>query len=140
MRNLLSLTVLALALAGVSCTSSPSITSPTPPSLAGTWVGSATITGSAAGTGTIRATIAQTGNALTGTWGSTYANPANNGSGALTGTTNGAAVSLTLNSSVPTACPYNVTGTLSGTTSISGTFATFNCSVSASGPFVLTKQ
>lgn len=116
--------------------------SPTQPatSLTGTWSGIVSAFGSPAGPGGIQATIAESGNALTGTWGTSYPNPIFNSSGSLTGAVNGTAVSLTLSSSVAGGCPYSATATLSSSTLMAGTFATVSCSVAQSGTFNLGKQ
>jgi hypothetical protein len=137
------LTVLAAALVLSACgsdSSSPSSTSST--TIGGNWAGTVTSSGRLAqvGVGTLRTSIGQNGGALSGTWTVSYTNPANNNSGSLTGLVTGSSVTLTLTSSVPTACPFNVTATLSGSSSMSGTYATFNCTVADGGQFAATKQ
>jgi hypothetical protein len=62
----------------------------------------------------VTVTLAQDGSDLTGTYQTTFANARNNGSGSVTGEVNGNAVTLTTTSSVPTACPFNVTATAQG--------------------------
>lgn len=123
--------LLACCLAVCSC--SDNSTSPSNVSLTGSWNGNTNAPGSAAGTGIVRATISQSGSTLSGTWGVTYINPIYNNSGQLSGTFDGTAISLTLDSSVPIACPYKVTATLQSSSIMSGTFATFNCTVAQSG-------
>jgi hypothetical protein len=69
-----ALVVMSLV-AAVNCGgSSPS--SPSTPSLTGTWVG--TTTDSLVGAGNMRVTISQSGSSLTGTWASTFPNTGNN--------------------------------------------------------------
>jgi hypothetical protein len=57
----------------------------------------------------------------------------------MTGSIFGNGVTMTLQSSVLTECPYNMTVTVSGS-SMTGTYAAFNCTVSASGVISLTQQ
>lgn len=108
------------------------------PFIGGTYRG--TIQDSSAGAGTVIATIAQDGEDLSGTWQSTFSNPASNNGGTLTGTLNDPSITLTLNSSVPTACPFNLTGTLVGQTRVTGTYAAFNCSRPITGTIDVTRQ
>lgn len=130
------LTLVALVLLSSACGGND--TSPTSSnSYTGTWVG--TVSSPIAGTGTIRATMAESGPNLSGTWSATYPDISNNNSGTLTGSVTGVSISLVLRSSVPASCPYTLTGVRSGNT-ITGTFATFNCTGSSSGPFSVTKQ
>jgi hypothetical protein len=136
------LLIVGLLLVTAAACGGDSPSTPSASSLGGTWTGSVTSTSRLAivGVGTVRATIAQNGGSLSGTWSTSYANPQNNNSGSLTGTVSGTAVSLTLSSSVPTSCPFTATAALSGSTAMSGTYATFNCTVSDSGPFAMSKQ
>lgn len=108
-----------------------------PINVSGTWSGTATAVGSPAGTGAIRATFAQSGSTVSGTWSATYATAAYNSSGTAIGNLSGSALSLSLNPSVPGTCPYSVTATVNGNV-INGTFATLSCSLALSGPLVLS--
>lgn len=138
-RTRLSVFACSLALTALGCSGSPD--SPSSSStLTGTWSGIVSAFGSPAGPGGLQATIAQNGALLTGTWGTAYPNPIFNDSGSLTGLASGTAVSLTLLSSIPSACPYIVTAIVVNPTTIQGTFATFNCSVAQSGTFNLGKH
>lgn len=141
--------LLAIGVAGIvgallltACaTDHNSLTGPdSPPIITGTWSGIVSAFGSPAGPGGIQATLAQTGSTVTGTWGTSYPNPAYNAGGALTGSTSGSTLTLTLTPGSPTLCPYVVTGVLVNATTIQGTFATISCSVVQSGTFNLGKQ
>ena len=107
------------------------------PNIAGTYRG--TVQDSVAGTGTIVTTIAQNDESLTGTFQTTFSNPANNNSGSVSGRINGSSVSLVVTPSNPTSCPFNVTANVNGAT-IQGTYAAFNCSRAVSGTLSLTRQ
>lgn len=132
--------VVLLAIVVSACGGKNTGTTPSPASaLTGSWAGQANAPGSPAGTASVAATIAQSGATLSGTWLTNYANPIYNGSGTLAGSVTGASLSLTLNPSVPTACPYNVTATTNGSSTIDGTYATVNCTVALGGTFTLRK-
>lgn len=136
---LLSAAILASACSG-NDSSGPSSSSS---NLAGNWAGTVTSATfvSQVGIGTFRATLAQNGSSINGSWQTTYSNPANNNAGALTGIITGSSVTLTLTSGVATACPFNATASLNaGGTGMTGTYATFNCTVADGGQFNVTKQ
>lgn len=124
-----------LAFAASSCNSS---TSPSSNDISGSWSGP--VSDTTVGAGTLRATLAQSGSSITGTWSSTYANAANNNAGQITGSRNGSSVSLTASPSNPTTCPFTATLNLSSATSMSGTYATFNCTLAISGTINVAKQ
>lgn len=129
--RLCSVLVLALMVAGCDNPSKPS------GPLTGTWSG--TLTDSVVGAGTVRLTIAQSGQSLTGSWGSTFSDPTFNNSGTLTGTFSGSAATITLSPSSPTTCPFFVTATVSGS-AMTGTYAAINCTVAVSGSVSVTKE
>jgi hypothetical protein len=104
-------------------------------SLTGTYVG--TTQDSVGGTGSLRLTVAQSGNSLSGTWAVTY--PGGSNGGTLDGSTTGSSITATLTPGVPTACPTALTGT-SGGNRITGTYAVFNCTAVDTGSFDVTKQ
>jgi hypothetical protein len=107
-------------------------------SLSGNFTGS--IQDSAAGTGTVRGTLSQSGTSISGTLQTFFANPNNNNSGTVSGTVNGTSVTLVFTSSVPTACPFNITLTQTSNTQLSGTYAAFNCTVAVGGTVSITRQ
>jgi len=107
-------------------------------SLAGTWSG--TIQDSISGAGTGRVTIAQSGSTLSGTWEATFADPANNNGGTLSGTFDGQSIDLTLSPSDPASCPFRVTATLQGDNRFTGTYAAFDCTVVVTGNLDVTRQ
>jgi hypothetical protein len=98
-----------------------------------------TIQDSVAGPGTINASLSQSGNVVSGTYQTFFANPANNGSGTLAGTVSGSSVTLTATPSVATACPFRVTGSVDDD-ELTGTYAVFNCTVAVSGTVNLERQ
>lgn len=130
-----SLRCLALLLL-VSCGGSSGPTAPSVLQVVGTWSGTIT-SNQVAGNGPAQITISQSGSTLSGTWNAT--GPGGPDSGSMTGSVSGNAVTMTLQSSVPTNCPYNVTVTVNGSL-MTGTYAAFNCTVAASGGISLTKQ
>lgn len=96
-----------------------------------------TIQDSLAGTGTITATLAQNGNAVTGTFQTSF--PDGQGGGSVSGSRSGNALTLTVTPPQPLACPLNVTATVAGD-EIRGTYAALNCPVVDTGSFTLTRQ
>lgn len=114
-------------------------TGPSATTVAGTWTGA--LSDNTIGPGSLRFTLNQSGSTVTGTWQSTWVNPANNNSGSLTGSSSGTGFSATMTPSVPTSCPFTATATLnSAKTQMTGTYAAFNCSVVSSGSFTVTKS
>ncbi len=101
----------------------------------GSWVGS--IQDSVAGSGTVSATLTQSGTSIVGTWQAVFAAGTNGGS--LSGVVNGSQVILELFPSSVTACPFRVVATGSAT-SMSGNYAAFNCTGSITGTISMTKQ
>ena len=108
------------------------------PNASGTF-NAGTVTGGGL-SGTLKATIAQTsGGVLSGSWASTFTNPANNNSGSVNGmiVRSNAAV-FYLISSLPNGCPFAAAATL-GVTPITGAYGTIagTCSVAQTGTFTL---
>lgn len=125
----------ALILSACGGDSGPAAPSQATVNLSGTWVGA--ISDSLAGNGSVRMTLTQGGNGLTGSFATVY--PIGNGGGSLNGTVTGSAVSATVQPSVANQCPFTVNATMSGS-SLSGTFAAFSCSGVETGSFSVTKQ
>jgi hypothetical protein len=128
--------VLLLILAS-ACGGGSSPSSPSTPSLTGTWVG----TGFFPGAATIQLT--QSGTSLTGSWVSTQTLPPELGggtspgpSGTVSGSVNGPSVSMTFVVPVGATCPFPiiVTATVNGDQT-TGTYATANSSCSGSFSF-----
>ena len=131
--------VLAVGLIlGLAMVAACDVDSPTSPSgsLAGTWTG--TVIDSLVGTGTIRITISQSGSTISGTWASTFPDPADNNGGTASGTLSGSSLSATLTPSNPSSCPFNVTATVSGNR-MTGTYAVFTCTIAVTGSLELTR-
>ena len=141
MKRFIPLVLLLNAACGSGTVTNPS-SATAPMNLAGSWVGSTS--SSVAGTGSIDATIAQSGPALSGVWSVRYANPFYNNNGSVSGSLLNNTVSLSLSSNITTPCPYSMSGTLgtgmSGTLTITGTFTTVNCTPAQSGAFTLSRQ
>jgi len=140
MKRLILVVLLVNAGCGSATVTNPS-SATAPMNLAGSWVGSTS--SNVAGTGTVDATITQSGPALSGVWSVRYTNPIYNNNGTLSGSLLNNTVSLTLSSSIATPCPYSMTGTLgtaAGRPTITGTFTTVNCAVPQSGAFTLSRQ
>jgi hypothetical protein len=106
--------------------------------VSGTYTG--TIQDAFAGTGTLRATISQSGSSLSGTFQTTFPDPQQNNSGTISGTVNGSVVTLTLTPSVPVFCAFNATLTQEDDDRITGTYVAVNCSVPDSGTISITRQ
>jgi hypothetical protein len=139
---LLGVALIVCVISACSGGNSSTPSSPAATNVAGNWAGTvaSATSGNQAGTGAFHATFVQDESSLSGSWAVTYPDPANNNSGELTGIISGTSVTLTLSSTVPTACPFSATATLSGATAMSGTYSTFNCTVADGGPFNITKQ
>lgn len=101
----------------------------------GQWQGP--IQDSFAGTGSVTATLTQSGNNLAGTWQASFIDGTNGGS--AVGVVNGNQVVIELWPSNVLLCPYNVVANRSGST-ISGNYAAFDCTASITGTLQLTKQ
>jgi hypothetical protein len=128
-----------LALVSLPSCGSSTPTAPTV-NLNGNYAGTAS--DSLFGSGTLQLTISQTGNNLSGTYSSNYPAAGASGGGAISGTVNnGQTVSATLQPSIPTACPYQLTGVIAGGgANVSGTYASFNCTVGVTGTFNVNRQ
>jgi hypothetical protein len=94
---------------------------------------------SLAGHGTIVASIAQNGTALSGTFQAIFPAADLIGSGSLSGSITGSAIALIGTPSDPTDCPFRLTAAVDGD-DISGTYAVFNCTVALSGTIDITRQ
>ena len=116
---------------------------PSTPTVTGQWSG--TIADSAAGSGTLQATIAQSGSQLTGTWTSAFANASNGGT--VSGNLSGSTVSLTLTPGNSPTCAISLTTTvlylspmLATQPVIAGPYASVNCGAAVTGSLTLTEQ
>lgn len=133
----------AIALVVVAGCGSSAPTAPSAPAaptnsqlnVSGTWVGTVADN---LGSGSARATLAQSGNSISGTW-STNAGLVTNG-GTVTGSSAGTNVSLSLIPSDPRTCGYAVTAVVTGGARMAGGYAATNCTVAVSGTLTLTKQ
>ncbi len=90
-----------------------------------------------AGSGTLTATLTQSGNTLGGTWQAVFAAGSNGGS--AIGTINGSQVVLELEPSNVLTCPFRVVATRSGTT-LAGNYAAFNCLDTVTGTVNISKN
>lgn len=134
-----------LVAAMVGCDKSP--TSPSRPSLTGTWVGGnffqACSGATCQPTGTLTLQLTQSGSTLTGTWTSTQMLGAGPG-GTMSGSMNGSSVSMTFTLDVVTpdcSFPIRVTATVNANQDqMTGTYATVSCSFLLTGSISLTKQ
>jgi len=136
-RTRLSAVVLAMALVA-ACNDSP--TAPAGP-FVGTWAGA--IVDSAAGSGTARLVLTQSGAGVSGTFTTTFANSALDRAGTVSGTATANAASVFLTPSAPLSC--GLSGTLGTTLSLSGTkltgsYSVLACSGAVTGTFDLTRQ
>lgn len=126
--------LIAAGACGDSSSTSPSV------NVSGNWSG--TVTSTAVGvtaTGSLHASLVQSGGSLSGTWSTTNPDGSLNDSGNATGTVTGSQIDLILSPSNPTLCPDHAIGIVSGST-ITGTSSAFNCSIAVSSSFALTKQ
>jgi hypothetical protein len=127
------------AAALVAC--SKSSTEPAPGYVAGSWSGS--ISDVLVGNGTFTMSLAQTGDSVTGTWTTTYADTANNLGGLAIGHMIGPMLTILLKPINPPTCqygPFEVTASLTAGTSLSGTYTTVQCTAADSGTVSVTKQ
>lgn len=129
--------VLACALLLVGCGGDSSPTAPTNSqvNITGTWAGTAS---DQFGSGAARATFAQSGNSVSGTW-SVASGTATN-SGSVSGTSAGASVNLSLIPSDPRTCGFTVTATVTGGNRMAGSYASASCTVAIAGTMTLVKQ
>lgn len=133
--SLLFLAVLFLA----GCSASGGV-SPDGFTYSGSWRG--TIHDSLAGSGSLSASMSQTGRDIVGTWSATFPDGTGgqftNG-GSLAGKIEGTSTLLQMYPSNPTTCPFNAVVTRNGAR-ISGDYAAFNCIEAVTGTVSLTKQ
>ena len=109
------------------------------PSVAGTY-NAGTVSGGGL-SGALKASVTQTsGGVIGGSWASTFANPANDNSGSITGiiVRNNAAAFYLVSSVNPTQCPFAAAAVL-GSTPITGAYTTIagTCPVAQTGTFTL---
>lgn len=123
--------VLALLLALVGCGGNER-------NLTGTWTG--TIQDSIAGTGVFLFTFTQTDMTVTGTWQSTFVDPANNNGGPLSGTVGDPSIALILSTSRPPACSFTVAANRDNENHFMGTYTAFNCSSAQGGSLDVNRQ
>ena len=114
-----------------------SLLGPSTPSLSGTYTGS--FVDSTAGEGTVQVTLSTDGTNLSGTWVTTFPDPANNSSGTVTGTFTDTTLTAILTPNEPGACAFSMTATRTGT-QMSGTYTSLDCAEPFSGTVNLTKQ
>lgn len=123
--------VLVIAGCGGDGGSGPSQT----PNLSGSWRGSAR--DSDFGTGTMTATLTQSGASLTGNWSVQFPDGLSTGT-VTNGSVTGSNFVARLEPSDPTDCPLQANGSLSGNR-LTGTYVTVQCTVNANGSFDLTR-
>lgn len=107
--------------------------------ISGSWLGSgeSTVTRNSF---SARATFAQAGTSLSGTW-STISGLNGPNSGSLSGTvSSGGAISIVLTPSDPRTCTFTVTMNLENPGRMAGSYASRQCTVSDSGPIRLLKE
>lgn len=139
LRHGIGVCVVMCLVAGCGDKKTPAGPSNTNAQVAGVWRGTIVNITPPGPNGSVLFTLAQNATAVSGTWGTSYADSSLNNSGSAGGSVSGQSMSLTLEPSNPTYCPYRVTAALSGNF-MSGTFAAFNCSVPVSGSFSAAKQ
>jgi hypothetical protein len=145
--RILAITLVAIVFgAAAACTSEPANpTMPSGPSFEGTWVGAVK---PAAIIGSLQLTLVPSVGPLSpgpgqysGRWTMTFPDGRDNSSGLTSGRAFAALLTLTLQSSIPGACPLALTGTLdSAGTRIDGSMAPMSCGGTVSTPFTLSKQ
>ena len=129
--------LLTIALA-TSCDDGP--TSPGG-AFVGTWAGA--IVDSAAGTGTAKLVLTQSGSGISGSFTATFPNSSFDRTGTVSGTATANAASIFLTPAAPLSC--GLSGTIGTTLSLSGTKATGNyallaCSGAVTGTLDLMRQ
>lgn len=133
MKRFILATVLVFVAVGLTACSSGG--GPAPFNYGGQWSG--TIQDSVAGSGTITATLTQSGSSIGGTWQATFLAGVNGGS--AVGVINGSQVALELHPSDAMACPYNVVAHRTGST-LSGNYSAFNCTGTITGTVTISKN
>lgn len=103
----------------------------------GSWAGS--IQDSVAGTGSVTASMTQSGTDFVGTWAADFAGTQYDNGGSLYGIINNESVVIDLQPSNSMACPFDVVANRSGST-LSGNYSAYNCSVTVTGTLSITKQ
>ena len=111
----------------------------------GTWAGA--IVDSAAGAGTARLVLTQSGAGVSGTFTTTFPTSSFDRAGSVSGTATGATASTFLTPSAPTVCGSgaSLSGTMGATVSIAGTkltggYSVLLCTGAGSGTLDLTRQ
>jgi hypothetical protein len=156
------LIAIGTALTLAACTKASPTSPPSIPDISGSWSG--TIAGTpTVGAATLAFTLVQaladstateqaSVNSLTGTWSISFANPAYNTSGSLTGlVSSDLSMSAHLGLNAPDSCALNLAGTLAGTTTILGISIPVSdqvtdptvgvtCTTFSSGPFSVMKR
>ena len=122
---------------GGSSSSSASPVAPSSPSLTGNWAGTSTTVDGASSAVTMQLTASNS--SVTGSWTSATGNN-ETFSGLITGTVSGgSSVTLELETTDQTLCPYTVTATYTNT-SLEGTWVTHSCTTTSSGSLSMTRQ
>ncbi|MGE3542031.1 MAG: hypothetical protein AB7N91_32025 [Candidatus Tectimicrobiota bacterium] len=98
-----------------------------------------TIQDSIAGPGTLRVSIIQQGNQLSGSWQSSFNNAANDNSGTLSGTAGEDDAQVIFTPARVTACPFQTTLDVNDSR-LQGTYAAFNCTTTLTGTLSVTRQ
>ena len=110
----------------------------------GTWSGA--IADGAAGAGTARLVLTQSGAGVSGTFTTSFADGAFDRAGSVSGTASSTAASLALTPGTPVVCSgFSLTGTMAGTVTVSGTrmtgtYAVLACSGAVNGTLDLARQ
>jgi hypothetical protein len=109
-----------------------------------TWSG--VIVDSAAGAGTARLALTQSGAGLSGTYTTSFSDAAFDRAGSVSGTATSTAASVSLTPGTPVACAgFTLSGTMGGTVAVTGARLTGNyvalaCNGAVSGTLDLTRQ
>lgn len=109
-----------------------------PPSIAGPWAG--VLNDSDAGGGNLAIDFDQSGCSVGGSWQTSFPDTSFDGSGTITGSADGTAVTISLLTQAPGSCNYKVTGTLRDSSEIAGSYSTFGTSCARSGTFDVLSQ
>ena len=95
-----------------------------------------------AGIGTLLLTLSQTDTQVNGTWQSTFADPANNNGGTVSGSVSDPSITLVLSAAQPGVCSFTVAANRDDDEDnrFTGTYAAFNCPRAQSGTVDVTRQ
>lgn len=125
--------MIAAAIAVAAC-AAKSTTAPAQFNVSGDWAGS--MSDALLGASTVSFALTQTGDSVTGTWATVYADTTKDIGGSVVGNVVGSTLTMLLKPASPPTCqygPFQFTATESSATTLAGTFSAVQCPIADSG-------